>query len=925
MTPAQFTTFANPLPDVLCLIDVTGQILAANPAALRFFALDGPALISKTLFELVADEKDKLERTLRVWSGSGDATPGVLQVRAGSDGIIPCHGYGNLIQSRTDDSPALIMLRIVRREKFTKSFTALNEKIDLLQQEIMERRKTENALAYSKVQFEAVFNAIPDAVIFADTERRIVMNNPAVHAMFGYSDDELVGQMTEMLYANKQDFSEQGRRRFNPGTDTKKCVYEVEYRRKDSSTFWAETLGTQVRNRKDEIMGYIGLLRDITARKLAEGALEKSEAIYRTLFNTANDAIFLIQGGFFIDCNPKTLEIFGCKKEEILGNRPSVFSPDYQPDGRLSTEMEMEKINSVLDGKPQFFEWLHRRFDGELFNAEVGLNLINIGSTTFIQAIVRDITERKQSEEALRRSQKMEAIGQLSGGIAHDFNNQLGVIIGYLDFLKNHFPENEKPRQWVDTATRATLRCMDLTRQLLAFSRRQGSEKTAVDLNASIKEMETMIARSVTPEVEVQYSLSGELWPTEIDPGGFQDVILNLVINARDAMPYGGKLVIETGNRHLDADYSVLNPDIKSGDYVQLMLSDTGSGMDKETIEHIFEPFFTTKSEGKGTGLGMAMVYGFVKRNGGYIKVYSEPDVGTTIRIYLPRCAACEETDPVSGRKIDDLSGGNESILIVDDEADLLTLAEEYLGELGYRTRLAENAAQALDILAGDQKFDLLFTDVVMPGGMNGYELASQVTKLQPELKVLLTSGYTAKTIAHDGLERFSANILSKPYRKADLARRIRLVLDERMDLVENQANAYNTKECLDGRTILVVDDEEDVRELFKFNLERLGCKTIQACNGDEAIVLYQQLLEGSNPVDAIFLDLSLPGSMNGIEVADKIRNIHPDARIIVASGHTTGPEMTHFRDYGFNGALEKNFNREKIRQVLEQVLSPVI
>ncbi|HED16806.1 MAG TPA: response regulator [Gammaproteobacteria bacterium] len=924
MTPAQFTSFASPLPDALCLVDITGQIIVANPAAVRLFAQDSQTLCSKTLFDLIIDEQDKLEQTLRIWSGSHDATPGVLQVRVRSGESIPCHGYGNLIQSRTDDGPALIMLRIVTREKFTQSFKALNEKIALLQREIMERRKTENALAYSKVQFEAVFNAIPDAVIFADTERRMMMNNPAVHAMFGFSDEELIGQKTEMLYADKQIFTDQGRRRFHIGSDPKTGAYEVQYRRKDGSQFWAETLGTQVKNRKGEIMGFIGLLRDITERKHAEKQMRESEqrlADAQRMTHIGNWELNLVS--YELTWSDEIYRIFEVDPLEFDASYEA-FLDAVHPDDR--ERVKRTYAESVKNKTLYSVEHRLRMPDDTVKHVVESCQTFYNDDNLPVRSIgtIQDITERVSMEEALRRSQKMEAIGQLSGGIAHDFNNQLGVIIGYLDFLKNHFPENEKPRQWVETATRATLRCMDLTRQLLAFSRRQSSEKSVVDLNASIKEMETMITRSVTPEVEVQYSLSGELWLAEIDPGGFQDVILNLVINARDAMPYGGKLLIETGNRCLDADYPNLNPDIESGDYVQLTLSDSGSGMDKETIEHIFEPFFTTKPEGEGTGLGMAMVYGFVKRNGGYIKVYSEPDVGTTIRIYLPRSAASDAVDSVSAGREIKLPGGKESILIVEDEADLLALADGYLEELGYHTRLAENAAQALEILAGGQEFDLLFSDVVMPGGMNGYELVSQVTRMKPDLKVLLTSGYTAKKITHDGLERFSANILAKPYRKPELAQRIRLVLDERMERVENRTNAHNTKECLEGRIILVVDDEEDVRELFKFNLERLGYKVIQACNGNEAIVLYQQSLESGEPVDAVLLDLSLPGSMDGKEVSDKIRNIDPDARIIVASGHTTGPEMTQYKDYGFNGALDKNFNREKIRQVLEQVLSPI-
>ena len=388
--------------------------------------------------------------------------------------------------------------------------------------------------------------------------------------------------------------------------------------------------------------------------------------------------------------------------------------------------------------------------------------------------------ERLRAEQALRRSQKMEAIGQLSGGIAHDFNNQLGIILGYLDFLKNYVASDEKPSKWVEISINATLRCTDLTRQLLSFSRTQTDKKVVVDINARLRELGTMFARSLTPAIEVQYSLADELWPTEIDPGEFQDAILNMVINARDAMPNGGKLLIETSNKQLDAEYAAFNPDAHAGDYIQLVLSDTGSGMNRSTQEHIFEPFYTTKEKDKGTGLGMSMVYGFVKRFGGFIQIYSEVDIGTTLRIYLPRADTTETN--ITGDALNDqnLPTGNETILIVDDEINLLHLADDYLSTLGYKTYLAENSRQALDMLEKHKDIDCLFSDVVMPGGINGYELAELAVKNNAELKVLLTSGFTSKTIAQNGQVRFTAQMLSKPYRKADLAQCIRRTLDEK-------------------------------------------------------------------------------------------------------------------------------------------------
>ncbi len=504
--------------------------------------------------------------------------------------------------------------------------------------------------------------------------------------------------------------------------------------------------------------------------------LQESQRYNRTLFEQSAIGLALCRmDGELVDINPAYASIIGRSIEETL----QLSYWDITPKSYIKKEeQQLNNLDATGRYGPYEKEYIHK--DGHRVPVRLQGQLLEKDGETFIWSSVEDITRSKQTEEALRRSQKMEAIGQLSGGVAHDFNNQLSVIIGYLDFLQEYTKKDEKPHKWVETASRATLRCMDLTRQLLTFSRRQNIEKTVVDLNLTIREQETMIRRTVTPEVEVQFFLANKLWLTEINTGEFHDAILNLVINARDAMPNGGKLLIETSNKYLSTDYAELNYDTAAGDYVQIMLSDTGTGMNKETLEHVFEPFFTTKSHDKGTGLGLAMVYGFVKRYSGHIKIYSEPGIGTTIRLYLPRSSTTEAPVMISKDNRVELATGSENILIVDDEIDLLRLAEQYLNDLGYHTRIAENAPQALRILAEDDSINLLFSDVVMPGGMNGYELAKQTTQQKPQLKVLLTSGFTSKTIAHNGLARFSSHLLSKPYRKAELAQHIRLVLDEK-------------------------------------------------------------------------------------------------------------------------------------------------
>ncbi len=523
-------------------------------------------------------------------------------------------------------------------------------------------------------------------------------------------------------------------------------------------------------------------LRDeIREHTAAEKALRDSEERYRLLLDSSGEAIYGVD--LYGNCtfaNPASLRMLGYhNKQELLGRNMHELIHHTRPDGSPYPEQECRIYQAYRENKgTHVVDEVLWRADGSSFPAEYRSHpLYKEGQVIGSVVAFVDISERQQAEEVLRRTQKMDAIGQLSGGIAHDFNNQLGVVIGYLDYLNRYFPEDEKPHRWVETATKATLRCMSLTRQLLAFSSRQSEKKVVVDLNKELKEMENMITRSVTPEIDVHYALVADLDSVSIDPGEFQDAILNLVINARSAMQGSGKLLIETSNKYLDADYATLNPGVEPGDYLQLILSDTGVGMDKETMAQIFEPFFTTKTT--GTGLGLTMVYGFVKRYGGNIEVSSEPGMGSAFRINLPCSTVSKSTPLVEDSGTDVLPIGCETILIVDDEEDLLRLADLYLSGQGYHTLLAKDAAQALEMLATEEKIDLLFSDVVMPGGMNGYELVQHATEQNPGLKVLLTSGFTDKTAVNSSLTRFAAHLLKKPYRKDDLALRIRLVLDE--------------------------------------------------------------------------------------------------------------------------------------------------
>jgi len=757
---------------------------------------------------------------------------------------------------------------------------------------------------------------------------------------------------------------------------------QIQNQASDGSRYWTDTTIVPFMDNRNKPYQYVAIRTDISASKQAEQSLQRlnrslqalsacNENLVKatdetTLLNSICEVIVKNAGyhlawvGYAGNDREKTIHPVAQAgfEQDYLDTLNLTWCDDMQGKGPTGTAIRNGRPNIIrnITEDPRFALWrdaaVRRGYRSSIAlplkekNRTFGaLNIyareadaFDDDEVKFLQELANNLAygittlrsheERELLQKQLQHAQKMEAIGQLSGGIAHDFNNQLSVVIGYLDFLREHLKGTGQPQQWAEVATRSCLRCINLTRQLLAFSRQQPREKTVVNLNTTIREMKTMIERSITPEVEVQYSLNDSPWLTETDPNEFQDALLNMVINARDAMPEGGELLIETDNKYLDNDYVTLNPWIEAGDYVQLILSYTGTGMDKETLEHVFEPFFTTKPESKGTGLGMSMVYGFARRYRGHIKLYSEPGVGTTIRLYLPRAHASKPDVTPPDSHPAPLATGNESILVVDDEKDLLQLAEQYLGSLGYRTRVAENAAQALEILKADDSIDLLFSDVVMPGGMNGYELAQQAMQLararnRPEPKVLLTSGFTAKTMTHNGLARFSAHLLSKPYRKHDLAQRIRLILDEKHEDVTHQTQSDNSTDKLANRNVLVVDDDEDMQRLFQLNLEKLGCNTILADNANTAISLYQKSLHDKQSIDIVILDLTLPGGMGGVEIADELRSIDPHVKIIVASGYTEGPEMTHYKNYGFQAALEKNSNRKKIRQVLEHVLSP--
>jgi len=450
---------------------------------------------------------------------------------------------------------------------------------------------------------------------------------------------------------------------------------------------------------------------------------------------------------------------------------------DYVTEGELNGFIRAAL--SFMAGERSYqYEAKERKFDGAPIVTYSQLNVLSSSIPNWSRVIVvtSDITEHRQTENQLRQAQKMDAVGQLTGGVAHDFNNILAIILGNLEILKLQMTADDKAAELLRPIQKAAERAVVLTQKLLAFSGNYPVTATVIDINKLVADMEDLIGRSMTPEVKIEYKFAEDLWKTEINSGDLEDALVNLVLNARDAMPGGGTLTLETHNRFLDDDYCAQNPGVEAGEYVELVVSDTGAGISLQDQQRIFEPLFTTKD--KGTGLGLAMVYGFANRSGGHVDFSSETGIGCTFRIYLPRAHAPDQPQQAIDAETEALPRGRQTLLVVDDEKELRELARTQLESLGYRVLVAGDGREALTVLAEEPCIDLLISDVVMPGGMNGYELAEQVTEIRPGIKVLMVSGYEQKTKRQNSQNQSTANMLTKPYSLVELAKRVAVLMN---------------------------------------------------------------------------------------------------------------------------------------------------
>lgn len=619
---------------------------------------------------------------------------------------------------------------------------------------------------------------ITEAEPFNDPDGpKIVYVNEAFERRTGYRREEVIGKTPRFLQGPKTQRAELDRIR-EALTRWQPVRAELINYTKTGNEFWLELDIVPLADETGWFTHWVAVERDITDRKLADQAIRQSDERFQLVARATNDVIWdwdLLQDSLWWNENLNTM--FGYDPAQVY-NGLQFWVEHIHPDDRNTVLTELYDVfNSDAVTWQGEYRFIHANGKALLVVDRGFITRDASGKAIRMVGSMVDVTELREMDERLRQSQKLEAIGHLTGGIAHDFNNLLTVILGNAEFMQEQLDAQPDLQQLAEMTVTAAERGAELTNRLLAFARRQALQPKRVDINKLVTNTLGLLKRALNEDIELKFVENGALWPAEIDPGQLEVALLNLAINARDAMPEGGRLIIETANALLDEAYVQDQADVVAGDYVQVSVSDSGTGMAAEVVSQAFDPFFTTKVMGKGSGLGLSMVYGFVKQSGGHAKIYSEVDEGTTIKLYFPRANATDEVLYDTPRTLEPI-GGSEHILAVEDDQQVRAYVVALLENMGYRVTAAGSGAEALDILAKHQDIALLFTDVVMPGGINGRQLSEQALKVRPDIKVLFTSGYSENAIIHNGRLDSGVQLISKPYHRDQLALKLREILD---------------------------------------------------------------------------------------------------------------------------------------------------
>ena len=744
----------------------------------------------------------------------------------------------------------------------------------------------------------AAVEASANGIVITDSKGTIEWVNAAVTTITGYSPGEVIGQ-NPRIFKSGEHPAESYTQLWQTITAGRPWWGEMINRRKDGSLYTEEMTVTPIQNEGGEITHFIAIKQDISARKQAERELERSRSRLELGLEATNQGLWdwdLASGTAY----------FSPHYHRMLGYEVGEIEPSYDgwralvhPDDVVAAT---QAIQDYIDGyqKKYDLEFRLRKRSGEyvwvLSRGEV-VSGDDSGRPARLIGTHTDITDRVKLEQQLRNAQKMEAVGLLAGGLAHDFNNILTVVNGYSDLIASSARTLESAREYAGQIRTAGGEAAELVRQLMAFSRLQVREPALMDVNITISEMERMFRHLLPENIEFATRLDTNLRHVLADPSQIHQVVMNLVVNARDAMPHGGRLEIETRNADVDPRKVEGHLNMPAGSYVMISVVDTGVGMDQQTQEHLFEPFFTTKPMGAGTGLGLSTVYGIVKQNGGWIWVSSEKGKGSAFKVYLPRAVGVAPTGSAVARI--GAVGGNEIVLLIEDNIDVRRFLTKALEEHGYTVLQAGNDTEALSVSKHFQDpIDLLITDVVLPGA-NGREIAERMRMLRPGIAILFISGYTGNVILHEGVLEQGVNFLQKPFTGKALALRVREVLRKQNQSVK----------------ILIVDDEAAILELMAQILGDAGYHVLTAANGKQAMEMANQ-----DSIDVVITDLVMP-EQEGLETILELRKKNRSPQIIAMSGAFGGEFLNAARAMGARATLRKPISAAELLSAVRKVL----
>jgi PAS domain S-box-containing protein len=736
--------------DAIVTKSLDGTITGWNPAAEHLFGYTAAEAVGKGIHIIVPrDRLNEMHDILR---------------RVGRGEGIEHH---ETVRLRKDGAPVEVSISISPIKNSSGAIIGTSK----IARDITDRKRTQQALSRQIEERRRIFETSQDLILVTDPKGVLVQVSPSSESILGYLPEEMIDHSAiDFIHGEDLESTREEMRAARRGHHTRN--FDSRYVHKDGRIVTLSWMGIW----SEPVRRHFFVGRDMTESRMAQETLRESEQLARGIINTALDAFIQIdERGSILNWNSQAEAIFGWSREQALGK-------DFMElviSGADRDELKAALGRFLGSGQGQILgrrrEIMTRRRDGREFKAEMSVTALKTREGYLFNGFFRDLTDQIAAEDRIRQAEKMEAVGQLTGGIAHDFNNILTVITGTIEILADAVKSEPQLAAITRLIDEAAARGAELTQHLLAFARKQPLQPRETDLNTLIIETAKLLRPALGERIEIESVFEDEVCLATVDANQLATVILNLAINARDAMPDGGKLIVETGSVFLDENYASLHDDVRPGRYALIAVSDTGIGIPASMLDKVFNPFFTSKGPGKGTGLGLSMVYGFVKQSAGHIKIYSEEGHGTTIKIYLPPGTGASLASEAA--TVPAIPGGHETILVVEDDRLVREYVLTQLHSLGYVTLDAANAAEALAIVEANHKFDLLFTDVIMPGAMNGRQLANEMQKSKPALKVLFTSGYTENAIIHHGRLDSDVLLLVKPYRKSDLAGMIRRAL----------------------------------------------------------------------------------------------------------------------------------------------------